>query len=65
MATTSAWAVGSFVVGDEVDAGGDDLAVAHNHRAERAAATGEDVLGGQLDGLLHKGWISRHWSRIL
>jgi hypothetical protein len=59
--------VGGWVVagGDEVGADGHDVAVSHDDRAEWASAAGEDVLGGQVDGLLHEDWVSRHELRIL
>lgn len=50
------FSVGGGVVGggDEIDSGGDDLAGADDDCAEGSAASGEDVLGGEIDGLLHE-----------
>ncbi len=60
MATTSAWAVGSLVAVTRFEPVATHLAVAHDDRAERASAAGEDVLGRQGDGLLHEDWVSLH-----
>ena len=54
--------VGGGIVagGDEVGTDGYDVAIPYDDRAEWASATGADVLGGQVDGLLHEDWVSRH-----
>src|SRR5664280_349501 len=52
--------MGRGVVGrrHQVGAGGDDLAIAHHHRAKRASAAGENIPGGQRDRSPHEDGIA-------
>ena len=45
--------------GDEIYAGGDDLAGAHDYSAEGTTSSGGDVGGREINSLAHEGGIRR------